>query len=273
MYSLPTTPKALTATATAGTPTEYTDPSGDAFVVDDVAEIIIGGVLNVVINANRIDNLWEGIGYFAVGGLSTWVTCQTFGAAAPIGGAISGFGNALLETDFLTKENGYSFKSIRKEQWGNIAIKTAISTGASFLGNWAGDKISAGITNKFNIQSEFWNKAINQMSVNGITTSLEMYGESTLIDGNKWNSKEVLGRLGIGLGAGMLTGFTQTYLLDKWAMPELQKMEGMKKGIVLNESNWWSNAIRNSYNPLITPMPTIMPPPPTRFFPSNNILN
>jgi RHS repeat-associated protein len=253
-------------------PLRYTDQSGEVLGYDDAAEFLIGGIINIIINYNEIDNFYEGISYFVIGGVGTWVTCQSFGAASAVGSGITGFGNSLLKTDFLTEEKGYSFKSIGKEQWKDIAIQTGISAGAGLLGNWAGDKISAGITSKFNIQSEFWNKAMNQTLVNGFTTSIEMYGQSTLIDGNKWYSKDALGDLGIGLGAGMLTGFTQTYLVEKWAIPELKKFESFIKNLELNKSSSWNNLINNSYNPLITPMTPFFPNQPTRYIPSNNLI-
>jgi len=245
-------------------PLKYTDKNGDAFGIDDVAEIVVGGVINIITNANKIDNFWEGLSYFAVGGISTWVTCQSFGAAASVGGAISGFGNSLLETNFLTKENHYSFKSITGSEWKDIAIKTGISAGAGLIGGWAGDKTSKVISKTLNVKSAFWNKAISQMSVNGISTSLELYGNSIFIDKNEWNSKEAFSDLGIGFGAGVLSGFTQTFLVDKWAIPELQKLDGLIKNLKIERSNWWNNLIQNSYNSLTSPYRTILPASPNQ---------
>lgn len=208
------------------------------------------------------DNFWKGTGkMFGFYGVGTWISVQSFGLAVPVGMSITSFGNSLLETDFLTKENNFSFKSIDNEEWKQIGLKTGIGFGAGLIGGWAGDKLSKGIVNKFNIKSDFWNKAIHQMAGNGITTSLEEYGTSTLIEGNKWNSKEAFGDFGIGLGTGVLTGFSQIYLQEKWVKPELEKFQEFKFVLKLKTSEVGTVIFENSYNPLFpNQLPLIYPP-------------
>lgn len=111
-------------------PLMYTDPDGEWIHL--VIGAIIGGVMNVVMNFGKIDNFWEGLGYFGVGaaagavgagvgsGVSSVIAGGSFGAGfigtaastatssfftgAAIGGAggfssglVSGTGNGLIE--------------------------------------------------------------------------------------------------------------------------------------------------------------------------------
>jgi len=46
-------------------PLMYTDPSGEWIHL--VIGAVIGGILNVAMNANKIDNFWQGLGYFGIG--------------------------------------------------------------------------------------------------------------------------------------------------------------------------------------------------------------
>ncbi|MGF7138765.1 RHS repeat-associated core domain-containing protein [Roseimarinus sediminis] len=239
-------------------PLRYTDPDGDWFLIDDAAEFVIGGTINLLMNADKVDNFWEGLGYFASGGAGAWVAIQSFGLAAPAGAAIASFGNSMLETNFLTEENNFSLKSINNKEWGTIGKSTVIGAGAGLIGGWAGDKLSNGLINKFGIKTTFWQNATKSMSSMSIGMSLEFYANSTWIDGNKMYSKEAFGQLGIGFGSGLVVGFANTYLVEKWAKPELENFNGF---LSVKKTQVWNN-MNNSYNPLITPYPLITPPAP-----------
>jgi len=200
-------------------------------------------------NAHNINNFWEGLSYFASGGVGTWISVQSFGLAVPVGNAITTFGNSLTDTNFLTKEKNFSFKSITNNEWEIIGKRTAIGAGAGLIGGFAGDKISKGITGKLNIESKFWNKAIDNMAEKGITRAFEEYGESTWIEKNHMLSKDALSDLGIGFGTGVLAGFTQSYLEEKWIRPELSKFKDLQAVLNLKTSNTWDHMLNNSYNP------------------------
>ena len=58
-----------------------------------MAAAVIGGVINVATHWDSIDNVWQGLGYFAVGGAAGAIGAVTGGAFAGggfIGGAIGG---------------------------------------------------------------------------------------------------------------------------------------------------------------------------------------
>ncbi|MBQ9471055.1 MAG: RHS repeat-associated core domain-containing protein, partial [Bacteroidales bacterium] len=65
-------------------PLKYVDPNGEFSVLAVLAGAAIGGIINLVANAQNIDNIWEGIASFAVGAGAGALTAVT-------GGATSGF--------------------------------------------------------------------------------------------------------------------------------------------------------------------------------------
>ena len=206
-------------------PLKYTDPNGEWFGIDDLIEFVAGGIVNVIFNANKIDNGWELLGYFVSGGTGTWMAIQSFGLAAPAGAAITTFMNSTLDTDFLTKENGYSFSSISKDQWKDIGFKTGIGTMSGFIGSWAGDKISDKLISSTNITSKFWTDATEKMIGGGIVGGLNDYGKSIVVDNNKPFSKQAFKDLGKGAGMGVLTGFTYTFVKQKWVDPHIRELQ------------------------------------------------
>jgi len=236
-------------------PLKYTDPTGELFGIDDAVEFIVGGIINVIYNAGEIDNFWEGLGYFVSGGAGAWVTAQSFGLAAPVGAAITTFGNNLLETDFLTKEKGYSFKSISGDQWKKIGGKTLIGFATGYLG----DKIGGKIADKINFKSEFWNLASERMIKGGITNGSYSYFNSTIVDGNKWNSDKALNDLSIGFGSGIAMGFAYTVVEQKIVIPEFENFKQLNWEfsfhLKVNHQNY-NFIMRHTYNPL---MPQRMP--------------
>lgn len=67
-------------------PSMYMDPEGD-FPVAIVVGALIGGGINLYANWDKVDNVWQGLGYFGIGALSGAVT-----AAMPVGvGIVGGF--------------------------------------------------------------------------------------------------------------------------------------------------------------------------------------
>ncbi len=56
------------------------DPDGEFWHI--VAGAVIGGVINLAVNANNVNNFWEGLGYFAVGAAAGAVGAATFNPAA-----------------------------------------------------------------------------------------------------------------------------------------------------------------------------------------------
>ena len=250
-------------------PLKYTDPEGEWFLVDDLITFVVGGVVNVIFNADEIDNIWEGLGYFGSGGVGTWISVQSFGLAAPVGAAITSFGNNLLETNFLTKENGYSFKSINKAEWKNIGLKTAIGFGSGYIGDKVGGKLADKVQDKLHITSEFWTESTSKMIKNGITDGLGNYLNSTIIDHNGWVSKEAFKDLGMGIGEGIAKGMASTLLNQKWARPELQKFKELGFVLDIKKESWNKSILKFLYNPLLPPSYRI-PSPPKLYIPNSN---
>jgi len=209
------------------------------------------------------------LGYFGSGGVGTWISVQSFGLAAPVGAAITSFGNSMLETNFLTKENGYSFNSIVKDEWKKIGWKTGIGTASGWAGDWLGGKLANKVQDKLHIESTFWTKATKNMSVNGIADGLENYLNSTIIDDNGWTSKEAFKDLGMGIGQGIARGMTSTLLDEKWARPESQKLKELGSFLNIKKDQWKQNIFRNLYNPLLPPS-FQFPSPPKFYIPNSN---
>ena len=207
--------------------------------------------------------------YFGSGGAGAWITLQSFGLAAPFGGAITTGGNNLLDTNFLTKEEGYSFKSITKDEWKKIGWKTLIGAGTAWGGDWLGGKFADKVEDKLHIKSEFWIESTEKMSKNGISNGLDNYLNSTILDKNAWDSEEAFKSLGMGIGTGVAKGMASTLLNEKWARPELQKIKEL--GFVLNikRESGMQSILKYLYNPLLPPIYRI-PSTPKFYIPNSN---
>ena len=77
-------------------PTMHMDPKGD-FPVAIVAGALIGGGINLCMNWNKVDNVWQGLGYFGVGALSGAV-CTIMPCGVGVVGGIS----AGIQTGFIS---------------------------------------------------------------------------------------------------------------------------------------------------------------------------
>ncbi len=77
--------------AMGNNPVSYTDPNGEYTGIDDLIAFAVGGAINTVANWNNIDNLGDGLSYFAVGGVSGMASLY----GGPVaGGAVLAFGNS-----------------------------------------------------------------------------------------------------------------------------------------------------------------------------------
>jgi hypothetical protein len=77
----------------------YTDPSGEWIHL--VIGAIIGGIMNLAMNANHIDNFWQGLGYFGIGAAAGALSA---GIGAGVSSAIAGagFGAGFIGTSTAT---------------------------------------------------------------------------------------------------------------------------------------------------------------------------
>ena len=122
-------------------PLLYTDPTGEWFVIDDAIAMLVGGVVNLTINAiqGNVTSFWSGLGYFAVG--------VGAGAAGLYGGplaagAVLGLGNNITSQ---VSQNGWSNISLT-----SAIIDTGIGMGSAYLGGQISSKFSGVFSKVFN---------------------------------------------------------------------------------------------------------------------------
>ncbi|WP_288870026.1 RHS repeat-associated core domain-containing protein [uncultured Capnocytophaga sp.] len=122
-------------------PLLYTDPTGEWFVIDDAIAMLVGGVVNLTINAiqGNVTSFWSGLGYFAVG--------VGAGAASLYGGplaagAVLGLGNNITSQ---VSQNGWSNISLT-----SAIIDTGIGMGSAYLGGQISSKFSGVFSKVFN---------------------------------------------------------------------------------------------------------------------------
>ena len=251
-------------------PLKYKDPNGEWFLFDDAIEFIVGGIVNLIFNADEVDNFWEGLSYFVSGGAGAWIAGQSFGLATPAGTAVTSFGNNLLKTNFLTKEKGYSFKSISNEQWKKIGKKTALGAVAGFGGKWVSDKISNKLIQSTKIKGKFWTEATENIIEGGVSNGLYNYGESTIIYHNKPFSKKALSDLGSGIAIGATAGFTFTVVKQKIVEPSLMKIQISLSINPTNNTKPFDYIYNNRFSPYWHPSINNPVIPGNRFNPTIN---
>ena len=98
------------------------------------------------------------------------------------------------------------------------------------------------------------------------------YFNSTIVEGNNWNSKKAFYDLGIGFDSGVAMGFTYTYIEQKVMAPEFEKSKHLNWKISLhlkvNQQNY-NFIMKNTYNPLLPPRVPIIEPNTPIYLPIN----
>ena len=115
-------------------PLKYTDPSGEVFVIDDFLLVVggaalVGGIVNVASNSEKIKGFGDFVGYFGVGamagGVGAALSTVSFGIGGAIGGALTGFvsgaatglilggGNSVLDNGNFSHFWGDAFKEAK----------------------------------------------------------------------------------------------------------------------------------------------------------------
>ena len=146
----------------------YVDENGEFWWV--VAAAVIGGVINVATHWDSIDNVWQGLGYFAVGGAAGAIGAVTGGAFAGggfIGGAIGGFvgggtsgfvlgsGNTLMGGGNIGDAWSNGFKGVLNGAVAGSVTGGLIGGGMSFVKGqnvWSGQDIAQG-RNAFSLKN------------------------------------------------------------------------------------------------------------------------
>ena len=102
-------------------PLIYTDPSGE--IVHLIVGAVIGGFMNLMMNAHNIDNFWQGLGYFGIGA-----------AAGALGAGVgAGISSAMAGTGF-----GAGFVGAQGAMTASASFMSgaAIGGGAGFAGGF-----------------------------------------------------------------------------------------------------------------------------------------
>jgi RHS repeat-associated protein len=124
-------------------PTKYTDPDGQWAHL--VVGALIGGAVNLIMNANNVDNFWQGSGYFGVGAV----------AGALGAGVGSGISSAIAGGSFGT---------------GFVGSSSALTAASSFTSGGAiggGAGFSSGFTTGFG-NGLIGGKRFNQTLISGL---------------------------------------------------------------------------------------------------------
>ncbi len=164
-------------------PLVYSDPDGE--FVHLIVGAIIGGVTNLVINWNKIDNFGEGLGYFGIGA-----------AAGAIG---AGVGAGISSAMAVGSAAGGS-STFAAGFWGTSTALTAASSFTTGAAVGAGAGFSAGFTNGFGnglMQGQNFGEALWSGTKDGLIggTSGALLGgivggvDASIDNRNFWNGK------------------------------------------------------------------------------------
>ena len=177
-------------------PLKYTDPSGEFWHI--IIGAVVGGVINVATHWKDIDNIWEGMGSFALGAGAGAVTAATGGASsgffATAGGALAVAGGTGAITaagnGIINQSDGTTLRGL---DWNVIGTNAAIGA-ASGLATYGMGQLSS----KLGVADKLL-KATNVK--NSITKNIV----GSTIDGAI-----------IGSGSGFASGITDGLITGNW---------------------------------------------------------
>ncbi|GAA4104513.1 hypothetical protein GCM10022392_32630 [Mucilaginibacter panaciglaebae] len=197
-------------------PLKYTDPSGNAFGLDDTFGIILGGFTNSFSNiaSGNVTNVWTGFSYFFVGTIAGEIAVNTGGLGTSLSGAFLGTAN-----NIIAQLSGHGHIDWGQAYLSGITGLVTADIGAE-LGNLVGPSIT-GLTDKIA------SPVLRQVATNAITTGGVGFTLGTaggLISGKSFGASLGEGAKGgaQGLALGAITGgaegfrFAQKYNLDLW---------------------------------------------------------
>lgn len=85
-------------------PLKYTDPDGDFFHL--IIGAIIGGSINLIMNSSKVDNFWQGLGYFGVGAVAGALSAG-IGSGVNVAMAGGSFGAGFMGTAAGVSSTGF----------------------------------------------------------------------------------------------------------------------------------------------------------------------
>jgi hypothetical protein len=210
-------------------PLKYTDPTGEYALIDDLIVAVIGGVVNVVVNAiqGNVNSWGQGFALFGVGAGGAWAGLYTGPAVA---GMIIGGGNSFVNQGFGNNGNW---------NWGNISGQQILFDGimggvTGQLGASLGQAISPYVSN---LTSGIGGQAVQQaltQSITGSSVGFTMGTGFSLLNGESWNDALKAGGQGalMGFGIGATTGLAT----------------GMRSGYKAGENPWTGRSLNSRGN-------------------------
>ena len=217
-------------------PLLYTDPTGEWFVIDDAIAMLVGGVVNLTINAiqGNVTSFWSGLGYFAVG-VGAGAASLYGGPLA--GGAVLGLGNNITSQ---VSQNGWSNISLT-----SAIIDTGIGMGSAYLGGQISSKFSGVFSKVFNSISS---PILKNVLINGTSNAASGFLLSAGISFAYTKDfdqalKDGVKGAGYGLALGSALGVVQgfQYAREKGVNPWNGKTylyeigEGTRRAYIMNE--------------------------------------
>lgn len=141
----------------------YTDPTGEWVLIDDIIAAVVGGTVNVIVNAiqGNIHSIGQGFALFGVGAAGTWTGLYAGPMSA---GAIIGSGNSFVNQGFGSSGN-WNWDNIRYDQ---IAIGGLTGAGMSYIGGQVSGLITPHVSQ---FTSVLGGQAIQQSITQGVVGS------------------------------------------------------------------------------------------------------
>jgi RHS repeat-associated protein len=193
-------------------PLIYVDPDGEWFLIDDLIAAVIGGIVNVVVNAiqGNIHSWGQGFALFGVGVVGTWAGLYT---GPLVSGLIISSGNSFVNQGFGDNSKwNWSDISGLKVTFDGIMGGLTGQVGASL-----GGTISPYISK---LTSGLGGQAIQQAATQSLTGSatgfvmssgLAWMGGASFKEGLRAGGKDALMGFGIGFSTGMATGYRDAF--------------------------------------------------------------
>jgi len=209
-------------------PLLYTDPTGEWFVIDDAIAMLVGGVVNLTINAiqGNVTSFWSGLGYFAVG-VGAGAASLYGGPLA--GGAVLGFGNNITTQ---ISQNGWS-----NIDWTSAIIDTGIGIGTAYIGGQF-----SGISSR--IFKDVSSPVLRNVLISGTSNAASGFvvsgGASYIMNGDVDQAfKDGLRGSGYGLTLGTISGFVQGFQYARGY--DVNPWTGKRNDFF--EGTWYSNKV------------------------------
>ena len=209
-------------------PLLYTDPTGEWFVIDDVIVMLVGGAVNLTINAiqGNVTSFWNGLGYFVVG-VGAGAASLYGGPLA--GGAVLGFGNNITTQ---VSQNGWS-----NIDWTSAIIDTGIGIGTAYIGGQF-----SGISSKIfkDVSSPILRNVLVSGTSNAASGFVVSGGASYIMNGDVDQAfKDGLRGGGYGLTLGTISGFVQGFQYARGY--DVNPWTGKRNDFF--EGTWYSNKV------------------------------